>query len=485
MHVVWFKKDLRLFDHQPLARAASEGPVLLLYIIEPSLWAQPDQSSRHYQHMLQCLADLQKQLSLYQAQLVIKVSEVVPLLEKIHKKNPITTLYSHQETGNLWSSLRDKKVRSWAKCHGVKWEEFRQNGVIRGLADRASWQQHWYAWARSPLIPEPKSIQAMVLPSDRIPTTGDLGLAHDGIGQAIIGGRSEALARLQSFLQGRGKHYTKAMSSPITAFEACSRLSADFAFGSLSLKEVFQHAESALKNLNSYPMTDQLLWRSALQSLMRRLRWHCHFIQKLEDEPSIEYQALHPAFRSLWLPQDENAAYRTAWEQGQTGFPYIDACMRCLKQTGWINFRARAMLISFASHHLWLPWQKSAQYLAQLFVDYEPGIHYPQIQMQAGCTGMNTIRIYNPIKQGLDHDPEALFIKKWVPELASLSCELAHQPWLACQHISDYPLPIVREKDARTQAAARLYGVSKTPQETLALIRKHARGRSYGEENNH
>ena len=118
-----------------------------------------------------------------------------------------------------------------------------------------------------------------------------------------------------------------------------------------------------------------------------------------------------------------------AGKRGKTGFPFLDACMRFLNTKGWLNFRMRAMIVSFASYQLWLDWKKTSKFLAKKFTDYEPGIHYPQIQMQSGTTGINTIRMYSVIKQSYDQDPEGIFIKKWVPELRNLPDNLVHEPW--------------------------------------------------------
>jgi deoxyribodipyrimidine photo-lyase len=271
------------------------------------------------------------------------------------------------------------------------------------------------------------------------------------------------------------------MSSPVTAFDSCSRLSAHLAFGTLSVREVFHACQQRHTELLQQPAEHRGTWLSALRSFSGRLRWHCHFIQKLEDDPRIEFENMHPAYNGL-REDSFNTAYFEAWQHGRTGYPMVDACMRALTATGWLNFRMRAMLMSFASYHLWLHWREPALHLARLFTDYEPGIHYSQAQMQSGTTGMNAIRIYNPIKQGLDQDPNGDFIRQWIPELRHIASPIIHTPWQVPHLLNGYPLPIVEESVARKAAAAQLYGLRKNNpthrEATQVLLQKHGSRKS-------
>lgn len=467
MQVVWFKKDLRVQDHAPLKRASLRGgPVLPLYVFEPEFWKQPDASGRHFSFLLECLDDLRRDLALLGQTLIVRTGEVTRILEALSTERPIESLWSHEETGNAWTFARDTRVAQWCRSKGIAWTECRQTGVLRGLKNRDGWARKWDSFmAEAPVEPPHLEPLAGIDPGS-LPAPRELGLADDPCPGRQNGGRTRALSTLESFLFSRGKTYRAAMSTPVRAFNACSRLSPHLTFGTLSMRETAQAAWARQRELKESQFTGRSGWQGSMRSFSGRLHWHCHFMQKLEDETRLEHHNLHTAYDGL-RPAEPDLTRLKAWEAGETGLPFVDACMRCLRATGWMNFRMRAMLIAVSSYHLWLDWRAPGEHLARLFTDYEPGIHWPQVQMQSGTTGINTIRIYNPVKQGLDQDPDGTFVRRWVPELAGLDGQQVQQPWKAdgAGKIlgKTYPFPIVDYLSAAKDAREKVWSVRKGP----------------------
>lgn len=482
MQIVWFKKDLRVADHRPLAMAALRGPVLPLYIAEPDLWAGPDTSARQWVFAAECLKELQADLAALGQPLCVMMGDAVAIFRQLHQNHGVTGIWSHEETGNNWTYARDRAVAAWARDSGVPWHEVPQFGVVRRLKARDGWARAWDRRMAEPITPSPLALQPLQgdWPTS-VPGPSALGLAPDPCPYRQSGGRTAALSSLSSFLFERGRDYRFQMSSPLTAFDACSRLSPHLTWGNISMREVAQVSAARMEALRNSSDADARAWRGSLISFMGRQHWHCHFMQKLEDEPRLEFENLHRAYDGV-RPNVADPIRLSAWTNGETGFPFLDACMRALNQHGWINFRMRAMLISFASHHLWLPWRASGLHLARKFVDYEAGIHWPQVQMQSGTTGINTIRIYNPVKQGMDQDPSGAFIRAQIPELRAVPDAFIHKPWLwpEAERLR-YPKPIVDNATAAKAARDILYGLRKATEhrlETARIADKHGSRRA-------
>jgi deoxyribodipyrimidine photo-lyase len=470
INIVWFKRDLRVTDHAPLV-AASSGPVLPVYIFEPDYWQLPDTSPIQHAALVSAVSDLSSSLLQMGAPLLVQSGKAIDVFKSLLKAYPVAQVVSHEETGNAWTYDRDRKVARFLKASGIPWVQYPSNGVIRRLGNRDGWSKRWHQTMHETLISPPSAltgVESRAVDSLSV-ATPDLKGAK---GPRLIATRATAMTALSSFLQARGERYHTEMSSPLSAEAACSRLSVPLSLGLISIREVYQQSQTQAQAVKADRTAFPSTWPKALQAFGSRLRWHCHFIQKLEDEPQIEFNTMHPAYESV--RSDSNADRLQAWQEGCTGYPMVDACMRYLKATGWLNFRMRAMLVSFASYHLWLDWRVTAPYLASLFADYEPGIHYSQVQMQSGTTGMNAVRIYNPIKQGLDHDPEGLFIRQWVPELAH--ADHIHEPWKHPNSVRGYPAPIVSESEARRSASSKIYALRRSDQhreQAKTIVAKH------------
>ena len=467
VNIVWFKRDLRIEDHFPLSKASDENiPFIPLYILEDEYWKQSFSSYRHWSFIWDCLVDLDGELHKLGQPLIIKRGNSKKIFQLILKQFQIKKIYAHEETANKWVKNRNDKIRNWCFENSIELIEYPTNGIVRNLKSRDEWSKIKTARLYSETFKAPQSIQKIYgLKSDNV-YKETLNFENISGMKVQTGGRKNGLKALEKFLNDNGKFYLKNISSPQHSDLFCSRISPHLTWGSLSSKEILKKINLRKKNL---PVKDQASWKKNLNAFQSRLSWRCHFIQKLEDDPSIEYSCMHKLLENLRSEPSDDKLFE-AWKKGMTGYPFVDACMRSLIHEGWITFRMRAMLVSFASYDLWLDWRKFGCYLAQLFTDYEPGIHYSQLQMQSGVTGINTLRIYNPIKQSKEHDQDGKFIKKWVPELKDLNSQWIHEPWKMSKEIQkefncligkDYPMPIVDHSYAIKLAKGKISNIKK------------------------
>jgi deoxyribodipyrimidine photo-lyase len=490
--LVWFKRDLRCEDHTSLIEAAKLGRIRCIYVLEPMLWLQPDVSLQHFEFIRECLHDLDTQLHLHGGALEIHVGEVTEVLNNIWAAAPFQGLHSHQEIGNGFTYSRDREVGKWCKSHGLHWGQYPQFGVTRGLKNRNEWQANWRKHMEAPLCELiPIQFWKASFSSRLLPNTSAAYLtpsmmqapAHLKHNPPLRqrGGRFVALKTLNSFLKQRSMWYRGGISSPLSAPDACSRLSVYLTYGCLSIREVVQATNEELLQMSP----DASRRKLGLTAFMSRLYWHCHFIQKLESEPEIEWRNMHRGYDAL-RENEFNHDYFNALKDGKTGWPMVDACVIMLRETGWLNFRMRAMLVSVAAYPLWLHWKPVGNWLATQFLDYEPGIHWSQLQMQSGTTGINVTRVYNPIKQAQDHDEKGFFVRQWLPYMRQVPNIWLFEPWKMPQEVQntigmeigrDIPQPAVDIAIATKLSKERLHArrnLSEVRAGKKSVVDKHA-----------
>jgi len=385
--LIWFRRDLRAADHPALSLAAGMGRVLPLYIVEPEFWRQAYQAGRHWAFAAESLAALREDLGALGAPLILRVGPAEEVLDRLCRQHHITRILSHAGPETQWSAARDHRLRGWAREAGVDWRELPLPAPSDPAAERPA------------LSPVPG------LEPGPIPTAKALKLAEDRCPHRQAGGRAQGLLLMDSFLARRGEGYRSASTSPLGAERASSRLSAHLAFGTLSRREI---AAAATARQAERPGG---AWAPALSAFRSHLALRDTLMQQTPP-PAAEQAA------------QVDAARLTALERGETGLPFLDACLRYVAATGWLPSRLRGMVASVATGQLGLDWRAAGPVLARRFTDYDPSLFWPLLR-QAVQTGAPC----NPVRFGQMQDPSGAFTRAWVPELAPVPDPFLHTPW--------------------------------------------------------
>jgi deoxyribodipyrimidine photo-lyase len=450
--IVWFRRDLRIADHAPLYRAALRGAVIPVFIFDRALLHHPETAPARVAFMLEALASLNQDLRSHGGRLILRYGDPVEVLPQLLRETEAEGIYAYIDYERIYGRVRDARLNRALEQQQMKIRWFEPTAGTADLLYYPDYRDFWYDEMKAAIAPTPDRLHVPPeIASESLPSIAKLGLIPDG---KPIPAASTASARqiLQEFLAEKADRYYWQLSYP--GAEATTGLSPHLKFGVISTRECVQIAKSA-------EFSDPRAERSR-QQLISRLRWGSGFAQRFRYLPQLELRSLYRIFDANNLDMGNWAFDETlyqAWRTGQTGFPIVDAAARCLQATGgWkqLNFRVRAIYASFLSNLLGMDWRYGALHFMQHLIDGDCPIDHYQWAMQAGvthCIDKTWTRIYNPQQVAVDRcDPDGLFIKRWIPELAHLPSDQLGAPPAS----TNYPAPILDYKTARQRRVRQL-----------------------------
>ena len=451
--VIWFRRDLRLADHEPLLEGCRRGTVLPLFILDPALLFHPETAVARVAFLLESLRALDHDLRRRGGRLLVRRGDPATELVAVVKAAAADRVIAYIDSERLVGRWRDAAVNRRLALEAIPITWIEPAGASDVLMGYPAWSRRWHgAMAQAPSA-APARI-AVPSPSERlpdlpIPTLQQLGLRTDGK-PLPAAGTEPALARLEAFCTGpASRRYYWELSYP--AARVSSGLSPYLKFGVISPR-------LCLHRLASLAGQERARQRSAVQ-LISRLRWGAGMHQRFRYLPQLEQRSLWTPFDAGGIPLADGtpadgleAELYAAWRQGRTGFPIVDAAARCLAaEGGWLelNFRSRAIYASFLANLCGIDWRWGALHFMRHLIDGDCPIDHYQWAMQAGvtaaCSGSWT-RIYHPGQVAVDRcDPQGLFIRRWLPELAGLTNDQLGSP----PPMAAYPRPILDYDSAR------------------------------------
>ncbi|MBW4550565.1 MAG: deoxyribodipyrimidine photo-lyase [Aphanocapsa sp. GSE-SYN-MK-11-07L] len=429
MHILWFRRDLRLSDNEIVSLAtANRQPVLPCFIIDPWFYNHPEVGKARVRFLFESLENLDQNLRQLGSQLYLLEGSSIDVLTKLTKyllqQGQPPKLFFNRDVQVAYGIDRDRAILDLYHQLSLDYHLGLNNFLQIGDRNDA-WRDQYYSYQRQPQHPSPTQINTPALDLPQI-TFAQLKQKYAQFwppsSKFFVGGENSAMATLASFLKQRFYGYHWRLSRPCLAQQgATSHLSPHFVFGTISVRAVYQATKARVATLADQPKA-----QFALKAFRDRLRWRDSFTQRLYNQPEIAHTNLYREFDQWYSPAPLNPEQQSkfaAWQAGQTGFPLVDASMRQLQAMGWMNFRMRAMCATFLTVNCGISWHHGAKHYMNCLVDGDLAIDNWQWQMQAGIVNplSETFRIYNPNKNIGDRDPDLKFLSYWVPELRGYS----------------------------------------------------------------
>lgn len=428
MHIIWFRRDLRIVDNESVAKAtADNAPVLPCFIIDPWFYQWADVGKARVRFLFESLENLDNNLRSLGSRLYLFEGNSVNVLQEltrqlIHQGHK-PKLYFNRDVQVEYGIERDRTIASFYTQLNLDYHIGLNNFLQTNGDRRDEWFNEYYTYLRQTSYLTPTQINTPQL-SFNLPqlTFSELKQKYSVFYETgrvyFKGGETQAQATLDSFLTKRFHGYHWKLSRPWLAQQkATSHLSPHLTFGTISVRNVYQSTKERAAELIDQPKA-----QFSLKAFRDRLRWHDSFTQRLYFHPEIAHTNRYPEFDEYYRPDEltqEQQDLFEAWCEGMTGFPMVDASMRQLRTMGWMNFRMRAMCATFLTINCGVSWHHGARHYMNYLVDGDLAIDNWQWQMQAGITNplSETFRIYNPNKNIEEKDSDLRFIYHWIPEL--------------------------------------------------------------------
>jgi deoxyribodipyrimidine photo-lyase len=451
--ILWFRRDLRLDDHPALQQACRLGAVLPLFVLDPALLHHPETGVARVAFLLASLQALDADLRRRGGRLLVCHGDPLRLLPELARRWRAQRVLAHTDSERIVGRVRDARVAAALRRDGVPLHWMEPPGATAELLSYPAWRRSWLAAMAEAPLPAPARVE---VPHDLdpapIPDLTRLGLDSDGK-PLPPAGTAAALALLRRFRDGpAARTYYWQLSYP--AARVTSGLSPYLKFGVISARRCLHE----LRPLAGDPDAGR---RRSLRQLISRLRWGAGMAQRFRYLPQLEIRPLwscHDDPDAALLDGQQEELY-AAWREGRTGFPIVDAAARCLlAEGGWreLNFRSRAIAASFLTNLCGIDWRWGALHYMRHLIDGDCPIDHWQWAMQAGATQMGSgawTRIYHPGQVAVDRcDPQGVFIRRWLPELADLTNDQIGAP----PPRSDYPAPVLDYDQARRRRLERL-----------------------------
>lgn len=451
--IVWLRRDLRP-DEQPAFQAAVDlgNPVIPLFVWAPDEEApwQPGAASRWWlHHSLHCLA---QDLDARESRLILRQGTTQQVLDELIEKHDVTAVFWNRRYEPAVIK-RDEAVKTHLKDRGVRVESF--NGALLIEPWEVSTKQDkpyqvftpfWKAsqplieigekWECPPKLKSPKTWPA----SDKLQQLELLPTISwdEGLQEAWTPGTSGARAELADFLESRLSGYKDDRNRP--DMRGSSRLSPHLHFGEISIREVYRQA-------NERAGANGILRKSG-DVYLSELGWREFAHHLLYHFPRTVDQPLRERFADF--PWESDPIALSKWQQGQTGYPIVDAGMRELWRTGWMHNRVRMIVASFLCKDLRISWREGVAWFWDTLVDADLANNTLGWQWTAGCgaDAAPYFRVFNPTTQAAKFDPDGVYIREYCPELKELEGKTVYEPWKVGEQC-DYPEPMVDHGEAR------------------------------------